>query len=365
MRYAVPLSHRRSLSHFHRLPWTPIRRGAHKSARFTIDITQPTEPSENGARTLRSRRHGNKSLPLPPIIDPKTVESRQRHKTTKARRYEGGKTELQKALHENVYGTRKMPILPPAKHSCLLISLTAQALASPVRQCGVTMALLPSHFMVPFVGSIEAPPTPATVEQRHPPRTRAHVIPQGRELMARPGKIISRTTYISSNYAAVDRLNNKTSSRGGVIDTAMSEWYAKKAGRSVKAKTSSKDWLWIDDNADKVLEILREEASYRLKRVRKSTPVTHPTGTIPEESQEHVVCLLKMKEEIPEAEHRMAHVPTFDLTALLDASLLDAVLEKQTDWKDSSWVAVNNYDHAIGLMLALLKLEQYVSPLQD
>lgn len=101
---------------------------------------------EDGHRALRERRHGNKSLPLPPHMDPVRVAQRNKWKDTKAsppkREY---LTEFQKALKSNVYGLFDL---------CLEYQHTdpwkARALATPVRQCTVTAAHLPSFFLLPF-----------------------------------------------------------------------------------------------------------------------------------------------------------------------------------------------------------------------
>lgn len=44
---------------------------------------QPTELSEDGARSLRAREHGFRSLPLPTFMDPKKVERRNEYRTPK------------------------------------------------------------------------------------------------------------------------------------------------------------------------------------------------------------------------------------------------------------------------------------------
>lgn len=66
---------------------------------------QPTTTSEDGATTLRMRQHGNRSLPLPPFIDPIAIEAKQRHKLPKKEAFEKEEmTDFQKELADNPFG---------------------------------------------------------------------------------------------------------------------------------------------------------------------------------------------------------------------------------------------------------------------
>lgn len=69
---------------------------------------QPTELSEDGARSLRVRKYGGKSLPLPPFMDPVKVARHMKYRTPKAPEnaiLPDQMTELQKELAMNPYGT--------------------------------------------------------------------------------------------------------------------------------------------------------------------------------------------------------------------------------------------------------------------
>lgn len=67
---------------------------------------QPTVISEDGSKTLRTRKHGNKSLPLPPIMDPIARASKQRHKQMKDRGIQNDElSDFQQKLRLNPYGT--------------------------------------------------------------------------------------------------------------------------------------------------------------------------------------------------------------------------------------------------------------------
>ena len=81
-------------------------RTVYRNARLTPVLTLPnTVESEDGTHTLRKRQHGERSLPLPPLLDPVAIEATGRHRVPKALKPEGGKTEFQRELHMNPYGT--------------------------------------------------------------------------------------------------------------------------------------------------------------------------------------------------------------------------------------------------------------------
>jgi hypothetical protein len=64
---------------------------------------QPIARGEDGSTSLRTRNHGNRALPLSPLMDPAVVERRQRHKTPKSPR-PAQMTDFQKELFANPYG---------------------------------------------------------------------------------------------------------------------------------------------------------------------------------------------------------------------------------------------------------------------
>lgn len=326
------------------------------------ETAQPSEPSENGARTLRTRQHGNRSLPLPPIIDPITIGSRHRHSQPKARRYQGGKTELQQALHANVFGIC-CTHWPPIELVLIFRLTTAQALATPIRECSLTRVRLPTHFLAPFVGRLDPPAAP-TIPPPTQPSTRSRkalIVPIGRDHETGNNGLTSHVTHLASSYATIDRVKAKPKYKPLLVDQVMACWYAKTAATSANAVNVIRDWVWEQDNADKVLAILREEAAYRLKRATGGAPFSSGTDETADTSLKDAICLLKVQEHAPEVEGA-SHLPVYDLTQLLDVESLRDVLERHTAWRDGSWVVVTRYHHAVDLSLALLKLEQYLIP---
>ena len=96
---------------------TVLRRVQHASAnhgtatqREAIGPTlQATVRTEAGTKTLRTRQHGNRSLPLPPLMHPIAIEAKERHKMPKAELKAEGMTGFQRALASNPFGTTNMP----------------------------------------------------------------------------------------------------------------------------------------------------------------------------------------------------------------------------------------------------------------
>lgn len=76
-------------------------------------------------------------LPLSPLMDPKLLSARERHRRPKQRPNRGNPSDLEKELLMNPY---------------------AQALASPLRYCGLTCARLPREFLLNF-GFVNHPET--------------------------------------------------------------------------------------------------------------------------------------------------------------------------------------------------------------
>ena len=86
-------------------------RAAHSSIRYVRPSVsalppapQPTVTSDDGTRTLRLRQHGNRKLPLPPLMDEIAVKAKERYTAKKPRQEVEELTDFQKALAANPYG---------------------------------------------------------------------------------------------------------------------------------------------------------------------------------------------------------------------------------------------------------------------
>ena len=86
----------------------PLVRHGHRRSTHSETITlkpESTVTSEDGNRTIRMRQHGNRSLPLPPLMDPVAIEAKAKHRQPKLeRKDEEERSEFQKALAANPYG---------------------------------------------------------------------------------------------------------------------------------------------------------------------------------------------------------------------------------------------------------------------
>ncbi|KAH7393913.1 hypothetical protein DE146DRAFT_616439 [Phaeosphaeria sp. MPI-PUGE-AT-0046c] len=110
---------------------TPIRAS-------TGDDLGPTR--KDAYQTFRVRKDAKERyLPLPPVLDPATLEGRSKWENTKAQPKPANFTEFQKKLQANPF---------------------AHALASPVRQCRMTLITLPNALLT----TLHARPHPTTAE---------------------------------------------------------------------------------------------------------------------------------------------------------------------------------------------------------
>ena len=87
---------------------TTVRLGHHSASNdASLDNAQPTVTSDDGGRTLRSRKHENKSLPLPFLMDPTLQKAKQKHQERKPRMIDSpteAALEFRKKLNRNEHG---------------------------------------------------------------------------------------------------------------------------------------------------------------------------------------------------------------------------------------------------------------------
>lgn len=159
----------------------------------------------------------------------------------------------------------------------------------------------------------------------------------------------------------------------------MVHWYAAKARVSAKAVKIEKAFVWKEDIGETILEGLREDVVYRLRRAsgwevcgdeeeidgmlsEKGGP-ERPDERSRKASRE-VVCLLKLSAEASTKPPRSAETtgtPIYDLSSLLDAASLARLCQLVPAWMDVKWVVMRRYNHSTGLAMALLKLKQYLA----
>ncbi|KAF7191471.1 hypothetical protein HII31_06973 [Pseudocercospora fuligena] len=149
---------------------------------------------DNGMRTYRLRKYGNKPLPLPEIMDPIYLEARHKFKQPKADavRDEDELTPFQRKLALNPH---------------------ARALATSHRQCRLTQVRLPNHFLaiVKMAAEegrlLEDEDTAEDLERPKdtPNKTRSCFVP-----LPRRGGTESKITFVLGTREVVEHLGKKT-----------------------------------------------------------------------------------------------------------------------------------------------------------
>ncbi|KAI7538687.1 hypothetical protein KC331_g10200 [Hortaea werneckii] len=211
---------------------------------------QSTSASPNGIKTFRQRQHGNGALPLPPFLDPIAIEAKARHTRPKTYQDEQEKTEFQRELEANPF---------------------ANALATPVRQCAFTQALLPSHFLIPMVAHITPPP-----EENESGKRQASTIHLSPDIdLDVPRELRSP----SRSYVIADREVFKTlSSRNKwplIASERMKKWAGLKLGRDWQALKVNKEWTWDKKVDEVILEKLRGNVVMKMQEAQQAGLLVH------------------------------------------------------------------------------------------
>ncbi|KAF2766951.1 hypothetical protein EJ03DRAFT_384321 [Teratosphaeria nubilosa] len=204
-------------------------------------VTQPTRLSDgcDGTRALRQRQHGGRPLPLPPLMDPIAHAAKTRHRAPKAPKPQK-KTDFQKQLVHNAF---------------------AHALASPVRQCTLTHARLPSHFLLPFISTFPDPSSNA------PATPKATLTPDIAPSTPHPPDLRSPArSYVAARKPVVDALTARKWWHR-LASMRVKQWFAKKTGKVEGKLVVGKEWVWDASMAGVVEERLREGVREGLRRV--------------------------------------------------------------------------------------------------
>ncbi|KAF2096348.1 hypothetical protein NA57DRAFT_77953 [Rhizodiscina lignyota] len=195
------------------------------------DPNFPIIVSEDGTHALRKRRHSNRPLPLPPHMDPVRRAQRNQFKDRKKQPDEVVEfTDFQKRMQDNVY---------------------AQALATPVRQCRLTHARLPSFFLLPLaiapVPQSEEPKMRTTQQALLPIDLFAQANAGNEELRTMLPRV-KRRAYATLHKTKLDYVTEKKK-WGTLTDPAMHAYLQKFGGRE--------QLEWRKDMSDFVRDMLR------------------------------------------------------------------------------------------------------------
>ncbi|WPG97418.1 Hypothetical protein R9X50_00019300 [Acrodontium crateriforme] len=299
---------------------------------------QPTESSEDGARTLRVRKYNNRSLPLSPVMDPKAVNARTKYEQAKANPDRDTESPFQKQLRLNPY---------------------ARALITPVRTCVISHARLPEHFLQQFVTRLE---TSTSNWQKATPQL-APALSKDRILDPTTGTVASRMSalaistsrsYVFNNHSLLVAVSKKKK-WAAIVSERMKEWVAAK--RHVQPdRIKAKDiWTWPADTADATLSQRRIEVAGLIKiafLLGKITPLTlsGPNGPPSE-------CFVLRPAP---AENTSSNASAFDLNFLLGDEF-GSRFDLQ-DIEHSGMTVVANDESTLRLRVALLKLSTFLEP---
>lgn len=188
-------------------------------------------------QTVRVRKDKQaKDLPLPPLLDPLVLEQRSRFEQRKERPNVANFTTFQKRLWENPFGTRHHDI---SLKGLLTDYCTANALASPVRQCRSTQISLP----VAFLTSLHPRPHPTTQDPWLLPVS----LTTDTKHLGPPYRFLGRhlvAAHLSKSKAWQKVLNSRMSEKLGAHNL--------------------KNIVWREDMADFILEMMRKRLAGRL-----------------------------------------------------------------------------------------------------
>lgn len=330
----------------------------HAVARRTITSLytpqpQPTVSSEDGEWTLRTRQHGAKSLPLPPLMDDVAIKRKNKYKAPKA--WNPRASEEQQELEDNVYGTSHTE---QHVRSHTDQNDTAQALATPVRACAITGARLPSHFLLPLVVRLLPAPSPHDAHKSSPTK-KAELIPECLlDLSTNPDSIVSPSrVYISNQRHILDAAKQKRWLR--LHNEHMRKWYSLKMARSGTDVNVKKEWIWDDETTEKVLRYLRVGVQRRVERgVMREKPCIVRLE-MAETAKADVAYLLRLTKPGPKGSTPKPALLVYDLTSLLSPDTMPQLPEDRS--KDCAYMAVVKGGAARGLQLALLKLQGFLA----
>lgn len=252
---------------------------------------------------------------------------------------------------------------------------TAHALATPIRQCNITKARLPAHFLQSFSTVIAAAPTPSPVnEQQEEEVTSAASLSTSSKsrllptLLPSPSPTTSLPQPISTGTSSYvlnrrDMLSHLTRRDrwSAIVTPRMQDAYAKLAGK--KRVKVEKEWRWDEDMPDLVLSKLRGEVVERLKwcLADEQRKLLVPVAEIEDKV---VAAVLEVRPGVEGEGERMSVPPVhavYNLPELLGDEAFSQLLLPET-LKESTQLAILQHPRTVKLLLALDILRAYILP---
>ncbi|KAF2211959.1 hypothetical protein CERZMDRAFT_97878 [Cercospora zeae-maydis SCOH1-5] len=323
-------------------------RGACGKAATAISKNEPTIVSEDGTRTLRSRKHGSRALPVPEILDPLYLTARHKYRQSKA---------SQTSHTSEISEPRTLTPLQRA----LAVNPYARALAATVRQCSLTRVRLPIDFLFPF--GLFMPRQGGS----KPSPTKPYFKPlkgYGYRTVSPPG-LVGHVSYVLAQKSVVQSLGGKKGKRGGswvrIADQKTRHDYARLMGKPGEGSIKpSVEWEWDDQMAENVLDILRASVTSGLK-------YAHPHGLIKRVSEVEVKdasAVVRFKRTGPEDDagdsltDEWSHIAKFDL-AKLCVDFERHYLMRKLGIEDDVMILVKG-SKSLKASLALQRLQSYI-----
>ncbi|TKA43695.1 hypothetical protein B0A54_05478 [Friedmanniomyces endolithicus] len=305
---------------------------------------QPSVPGDHGTPTLRARQNGRRSLPLPPILDPVVEEAKERHHEPRPYQLYGPRTKMQAEIDMNPF---------------------AQALATPVRQCQLTSARLPSHFLQPLAARIQSQAANSEPSSTSSSRLLVRLVPEPKRVAPDDPSSVVRN-YLLAHRSVFDFVT--TRARWPVLLTErVKAWIARKTGRKSNSISAQKDVQWDADTAEQVLMSMRERVRYmqawheREKNWRiEDGPVTSLLALQSHEDEELTSAL---RQTSPPHGEGHGEIEIHNLAQLLgneEVTLGDLGASWALMAKGAKYLAVLESTRSVELKMAIMTLEAYL-----
>lgn len=238
-----------------------------------------------------------------------------------------------------------------SSHTRYSHSHPAQALATPIRFCALTLARLPSHFLLPFATTLEK--LPATTNAQSP-KLKARIKP------GRPADFtentLAQTSYVLNRQDLVRHLSRKKH-WVSLISERQKEKFAGIAHRSPSASGLVKDdWIW-EDQVDAAIAMLEKEVVDAIRSAVKTRGKDKCSSS--SAKGESAFALAFDRDEASDGGIG-AHVETglqaYMLTSLLSPGSLD-ILRRELAQDSTGMVYISKSSEAYQVQLAIDRLK--------
>lgn len=226
-------------------------------------------------------------------------------------------------------------------------NVAAQALATPVRLCQMTLAHLPTHFLMPFASTVERPTEPSErVKIRLEPGTRASHRDKSQE-------VLTSTSYLLNRYDAVRHLQRQHHWHHLVTDRQRADvGRMARKGNTYGPKFLREHYVW-EDAVEPAREVLEQDV---VKAIQALDAETMQCESAAAASSDSTACVLDLNDERATGTEEM---PGYQFASLLSAGNLEAVREAVIPHTQAGIIRVLAGPAATRLLVALDKLQAF------